>query len=62
MNHMMSTEPHESKKREGIYASCLGVRDLQAHMNAFVEAKEKLVKIQQPAVSEYDPQQPDDID
>jgi hypothetical protein len=62
VHNMMSTEPHESKKREGVYASCLGVRDFQAHMNAFVQAKDKLVEKQKPEPSEYDAQQQEDID
>lgn len=61
VSHMMSTEPHEAKKREGIYASCLGVRDLQAHMNAFVEEKKKLTEQPTTAPSEYDAQ-PMDMD
>lgn len=62
VDHMMSTEPHEAKKREGIYASCLGVRDFQAHMNAFVEAKEKIFAKQKPEPSEFDPIPLDETD
>lgn len=61
VDHMMSTEPHESKKREGVYASCLGVRDLISHMKVFVETKQKILDQQQPKPSEDVPV-PADLD
>ena len=33
-DHMMGTEPHEQKKREGIWAQYQGAKDFLAHMDA----------------------------
>lgn len=54
--HMMSTEAHEQKRREGIYASCSGFMDFIAHMNLFITTKDKL--LEQPAPSEDVPAVP----
>ena len=51
--HMMTTEPHELKKRESIYASFSGVRDFITHMDAFIAAKDKLTA--QPLPPEDEP-------
>lgn len=34
--HFLATEPHETKKREGIYASLSGVRDFLGHIDALI--------------------------
>lgn len=52
IDHMLHTEPHEQKKREGIYASALGVRDFLGNMNAIIDQRDKLVA--PPAPSEDD--------
>jgi len=54
-----ATEPHEQKKREGIYASFCGVRDLLAHMDTVAMQAVKLTTPEAPAVSEFDPQTED---
>ena len=41
-DHMMRTEAHEQKKREGIYATCRGVQDLLGHMHAIVTERDKI--------------------
>lgn len=61
VQHMLTTEPHEQKKREGIYASFLGVRDFLGHMDALITEKKKLTEPQIDALSEYDAQV-EDID
>lgn len=56
--HMMSSEPHEQKKREGIYATCRGVQDLLAHLKVIVQERDAIHRKyeQQNVSSEYDPQ------
>lgn len=57
-DHMMRTDPHEQKRREGIYATCRGVQDLLGHMHAFVTERDKIQEInkQKTEPSEYDAQ------
>lgn len=43
VNHFMQTEPHEAKRREGIYASYSGVRDFLANMKAIVIQRDGLI-------------------
>lgn len=54
VQHMMSTDAHETKKREGIYATMVGVRDFLAHMDAVALEAEKLTTPQKQEPSEYD--------
>lgn len=62
VEHMMSTAPHETKKRDGIYAQCTGFRDFLSHMDAIALQKHKILDAQKPAVSEDDPQAEEQID
>ena len=63
VQHMLHTEPHETKKREGIYASFLGVRDFLGNMDAIMDEAAKILKPQQEAaVSEFDPLAEEDIE
>lgn len=62
VQHMMSTDAHETKKREGIYAEMVGVRSFLAHMDAVTFQAEKLTTPPEAEVSEYDPQPAMDID
>lgn len=59
VNHMLHTEPHETKKREGIYASALGVRDFLGNMEAIIAQAVEITDKQKPAPSEYDAQEPE---
>ncbi len=61
VNHFLNTEPHESKKREGIYASFSGVRDFLGNMRAIIDEAQKIIAKDQPALSEFDAR-PQDID
>jgi hypothetical protein len=54
ISHFMSTEAHEQKKREGIYASLSGLRDFFSNMDAIVQAAQAIVAKSQPTPSEYD--------
>jgi hypothetical protein len=63
VSHMLSTEPHETKKREGIYASFLGVRDFLGNMDAIVNEAAKILEPQQKAAaSEFAPQAEEDFE
>jgi len=63
IDHFMSTEAHETKKREGIYASLAGCRDfIVGHMNGVIDAAAKIVAENKPAPSEYDAPIQEDID
>lgn len=53
-DHFLTTEPHESKKREGIYASFSGVRDFIGNMTAIIDEAQKIIDENKPAPSEYD--------
>jgi hypothetical protein len=57
VSHILGTEAHETKKREGIYASALGFREFLGHMKAILSEAQKLSEPQ--AASEYDPQTQD---
>ena len=61
MQHLLSTEAHETKKRESIYASYTGFRDFLGLMKALVEEKRALQEKDEPALSETDAL-PQDID
>ena len=58
--HMMSTEAHETKKLEGVFATYQGVRDFLAHMNAIVAQKDKILAPQ--GLPEWAPQAADTDD
>jgi hypothetical protein len=62
VTHFMSTEAHEQKKREGIYASLSGFRDFLGQMNAIVDAAANIVAKNKPAPSEFDAPIQDEID
>ena len=62
VTHFLSTDTHETKKREGIYASLSGFRDFLGNMNAIVEEAANIVAKNKPAPSEYDAQTTEDID
>lgn len=62
VTHFLTTDTHESKKREGIYASLSGFRDFLGNMNAIVEEAAAIVAKNKPAPSEYDAQIQDEID
>ena len=62
VTHFMSTEAHEAKKREGIYASLSGFRDFLGQMNAIVDEAAAIVNRNKPAPSEFDAQTTEDID
>jgi hypothetical protein len=44
VEHMLHTEPHEAKKREGIYASFLGVRDFLGHLKAIETDRDQIIE------------------
>jgi hypothetical protein len=54
VTHFLSTDTHESKKREGIYASLSGFRDFLGNMNAIIDEAARIVAKNKPAPSEYD--------
>jgi hypothetical protein len=62
VTHFMSTEAHEAKKREGIYASLSGFRDFLGQMSAIVDEASAIVSRNKPQPSEYDAPVQDDID
>lgn len=44
VEYMLQTQPHETKKREAIYASLQGKRQLIELMLAYVAAREEIIK------------------
>jgi hypothetical protein len=50
--HLMTTQPHETKKREGIFASYVGVKDFLGLMTSIAELKTKLTEPSQDAQDE----------
>lgn len=53
--HIMTTAPHETKTREGVFAKYCGLRDFLGHVKACVEQKnDTLLKIE--ALSKPDAQ------
>lgn len=63
VHHMLTTEPHETKKREGIYAASRGVQDLLGHMATLVQQALTIKEPQeQKAASEFDPLPNEEID
>jgi hypothetical protein len=40
---ILATEPHEAKKRESLYATHAGLRDLLGLMDQFIAEKDKLL-------------------
>ena len=60
--HFLGTDDHESKKREGIYASLSGFRDFLGNMNAIIDEAAQIVAQNKPAPSEYDAPIQDEID
>ncbi len=42
--HMMTTAPKDKMEREGIYSQYRGYKDFIAHLVAFVEQKNRLIK------------------
>jgi hypothetical protein len=58
--HFMMTEPHEQKKREGIYANFSGTQDFLSHMKALIEQKNKLLQPQE--LPEWAPPVADEVE
>jgi hypothetical protein len=54
VTHFLNTESHETKKREGIYASLSGFRDFLGNMNAIIDEAAAIVAKDKPEPSEYD--------
>lgn len=48
---MLTTEPHEAKKREGIYARLNGAKDFTEHMSSYAEAAQAIIKKRQQTVA-----------
>ena len=42
----LSTQPHESKNREGIYAKLNGARDFLMHMRGYIDARDEIIRNQ----------------
>lgn len=56
VNHFLQTQPYETKKREGIYASFSGVRDFLGNMDAIIEQKNNLLNpIKEPSETDAQP-------
>lgn len=62
VNHMLQTEPHETKKREGVYASFVGVRDFLGNMDAIIYEAAEIKGRDKPAPSEDDAPIHEDLD
>jgi hypothetical protein len=57
IHHFLNTAPHETKKREGIYASYSGVRDFLGNMDAIISQKEEIVNPKkEPSETDAQPQ------
>lgn len=56
VGHMLATEPHELKKREGYYASLMGVREFLGHIAAIKNQRDQIItRNNAPSVSEDAP-------
>jgi len=58
----LKTKPEEKQKREGIYASYVGLSEFLGLMRATVEAKAALIKASEPELPEDEGALPQEID
>lgn len=48
--HLLSTEPHEAKKREGVYAQLNGARNFMLHIAGYAKALDALADKHKPTI------------